>query len=94
MMLLHRYQPCSVEALTMLASADSAERQIAAYNADMPWLLCRMLAGKGSRLEAPSSFARRFDRARIVDTRSAEQILDDVARIAEKGGRNCGDKTV
>lgn len=93
MLILHRYKPCTVDALMLLASADSAERQIAAYNADMSWMLCKMLAGKGSRLESPSSFARRFDHPRAVDTRSAEQILNDVARIAEKGGGRYG-KTV
>lgn len=88
MLLLHRYRPFTVEGLALLASADLAERQKAAYNADMMWFTAKIVysfaGGKHFDIDSPSQFAREIDSRKPKDNRTAQQIKDDLIAALDK----------
>ena len=55
--LLHRYRPFTVASLAALAREELARRQVAAYAADLLWLIAGRLSRGGFDLPAPSRFA-------------------------------------
>ena len=79
-LLLHRYRPFTVAALTALARQDAADRRFTAYAADMAGLIAKCLSRGKLELDPPSRVMAANDPAARAreDTRTGRQIITDL----------------